>query len=274
MKPKASVVECLLLSWRKNEIAQKSLHRGKELRKIGGKMTRVACTSCGVNPCENGNGNELLDGCPMTTSKSVLDNALRRYREAPQLKQIARAAALVESRGYMRWTRVEDTMEFAKLMGYKRLGIACCIGLKREGAILDSILRRNGFQVASVICKTGGVPKEKVGVKDNEKVLPGRFEPMCNPVAQAMLLDSCGAELNIMVGLCVGHDALFSKTSKAPVTTLVAKDRVLCHNPVASLYNHQSYYKKKLYEDHLTARKSSYVNRLADSSKGEDGGAF
>ena len=105
-------------------------------------------------------------------------------------------------------------------------------------------------EVTSAICKTGAVPKEKLGLNDKQKVRPGRFEAMCNSVAQAILLDSAGSQLNILVGLCVGHDAVFTKTSKAPVTTLIAKDRVLGHNPVAALYNHQSYYQPKLYEDH------------------------
>jgi uncharacterized metal-binding protein len=124
------------------------------------------------------------------------------------------------------------------------------VGLRREGAILRSILEKNGFEVISAICKTGAVPKEKLGLRDDQKVRPGSFEAMCNPVGQAMLLDSVGSQLNIVVGLCVGHDALFSMNSEAPVTTLVTKDRVLCHNPVAALYNHQSYYQNKLYEAH------------------------
>jgi uncharacterized metal-binding protein len=188
----------------------------------------------------------------MTTLTPVLRQALKAYQKNRQLRKIARSSALVESRGYMKWTRVEDTIEFARLMNYKKIGIACCIGLKREGAILASILKRNGFQVISTICKTGAVPKEKVGIRDREKLRPGQFEAMCNPIAQAMLLDACGSELNIVVGLCVGHDALFCRTSKAPVTTLIAKDRVLCHNPVASIYNHQSYYQRSLYDNHLT----------------------
>jgi uncharacterized metal-binding protein len=163
---------------------------------------------------------------------------------------MARAAARVEAKGYIKWTRVEDTIEFARLMGYRKLGIASCVGLKREAAILESVLRKNGFEVASAICKTGGVPKEMLGVEDEEKVQPGRFEAMCNPIAQAKLLDGAGCELNLLVGLCVGHDALFNKESKAPVTTLIAKDRVLGHNPAAALYNHQSYFKKRLYDDH------------------------
>jgi uncharacterized metal-binding protein len=186
----------------------------------------------------------------MRITEAVLTGACQVYKEEHAVREMAHAAALVEAKGYMRWTRVEDTMEFARLMGYKKLGIACCLGLKREGAILEKILRRNGFEVASAICKTGGVPKEKLGVKDEEKIHPGRFEAMCNPIAQAMLLDQAGAQLNILVGLCVGHDALFAGASKAPVTTLIAKDRVLCHNPTAALYNHESYYRKALYDDH------------------------
>jgi len=187
----------------------------------------------------------------MVSKGEVLDSALQAYEEAGEVRNLARAAAEVEAAGYMRWSRVEDTIEFAHRMGYRTLGIASCVGLKREAAILESILKDNGFSVVSAICKTGGVPKERIGVDDSEKVHPGRFEPMCNPVAQAMILDGAESQLNIVVGLCVGHDSLFYRTSKAPVTTLVTKDRVLGHNPVAALYNHQSYYKKKLRSDHL-----------------------
>ena len=210
---------------------------------------KIDCAACGVNPCETGKSNQSFDGCPMNTAKEMLEDAADAYRS--ELGEMAHAAALVEAKGYMRWTRVEDTMEFARTMGYRKLGIACCVGLRREGAILEGILRKNGFEVSSAVCKTGSVPKEELGIKDEEKVRPGGFEAMCNPVAQAMLLDSVGCELNILVGLCVGHDCLFAKASKAPVTTLVAKDRVLGHNPVAAIYNHQSYYRDRLYKDHV-----------------------
>jgi hypothetical protein len=42
----------------------------------------------------------------------------------------------------------------------------------------------------------------------------------------------------------VGHDMLFSRHSKAPVTTLVVKDRVTGHNPVSVLYGQNFYYKR------------------------------
>ena len=64
------------------------------------------------------------------------------------------------------------------------------------------------------------------------------------PVGQAMLLNEAGTDLNVVVGLCVGHDSLFFRHSKAPVTVLIAKDRVTGHNPAAVLYTSHSYYSR------------------------------
>ena len=55
-----------------------------------------------------------------------------------------------------------------------------------------------------------------------------------------MRLNKEETDLNILVGLCVGHDSLFYKYSKAPVTTLVVKDRV----PVS--YTHLDVYKRQV----------------------------
>jgi len=137
--------------------------------------------------------------------------------------------------------------QFAKKMGYKKLGIASCIGLKDEAEMLTRILENRGFEVASVCCKAGAVPKERIGITEEQKIAgPGAFEAMCNPITQAEILNDEGTEFNILVGLCVGHDSLFFKYSKAPVTVLVAKDRVFGHNPVMGLYLAPSAYYRKL----------------------------
>jgi uncharacterized metal-binding protein len=185
----------------------------------------------------------------MNTEKNVLANAREEYKKSDVAK-LAHASALVESEGYMKWTRVEDTMEFARKMNFVRLGVACCVGLAQEGKMLTDILESNSFKVTFAFCKIGGVPKEELGLKDSEKVQPGTFEPICNPVAQALIMNEAKTELNIIVGLCVGHDSAFIKYSKAPVTVLIAKDRVLCHNPVGALYAAKGYYKRKLYDGH------------------------
>ena len=54
---------------------------------------------------------------------------------------------------------------------------------------------------------------------------------MCNPIGQAVFLNKAGTQLNVILGLCVGHDSLFIKHAEAPVTVFAVKDRVLAHNP-------------------------------------------
>jgi len=82
-------------------------------------------------------------------------------------------------------------------------------------------------------------------VKDVQKVRPGQFEAMCNPIAQAEILNEAKTDLNILLGLCVGHDTLFMRYARAPVTVLAVKDRVLAHNPLGAIYA-QDYYAEKI----------------------------
>jgi len=89
------------------------------------------------------------------------------------------------------------------------------------------------------------MPKETIGITEEQKIKgPGKWETMCNPIAQAQILNDSHTEFNVLVGLCVGHDSLFFKYAEAPTTVLIAKDRVFGHNPVAGLYLSHSYYRK------------------------------
>jgi len=185
--------------------------------------------------------------CPMIEKNEVLEKAREVYTQ-PMTRVTSQESARVEATGYCEWTRVRETMEFAERMGVNRIGLAYCIGLKREATTLTKIFTENGFEVISVCCKTGSIPKEEIGLKDDEKVRPGTYESLCNPIGQAMIMNEEQTGLNVIVGLCVGHDSLFIKHSEALVTCLIAKDRVLAHNPVGAIYTAQSYYNKKLYE--------------------------
>jgi uncharacterized metal-binding protein len=135
-------------------------------------------------------------------------------------------------------------MGFARRMDVNRLGIAHCVGLIHEARLVQEILEANHFEVQSVCCKVGSIPKEEIGLGDAEKIRPGQYEALCNPIGQAMLLNETGTGLNIALGLCVGHDSLFFQYSQAPVTVLVAKDRVTGHNPIAAIYTSHSYYSR------------------------------
>ena len=192
--------------------------------------------------------------CPTRDHFGIIRGAFALYKEDTEDARMAKVAARVEGLGYQpapgseainaRWTRVEDTIAFAKLMQYKKIGIATCIGLLDETDRLAAILDAQGFKTVSVCCKSGSIDKRELGLTEEEKIRPNTFEPACNPVAQARLLNEAGTDLNIIVGLCVGHDILFTKHSDAPVTTMVVKDRVTGHNPVSVLYGQNLYYKR------------------------------
>jgi len=197
-----------------------------------------------VRACRHGESETRGPGfCPSKVDEEGIERAWERY-EDPEVRRVAYASALVESEGYCRWTRVEEICAFARKMGFTRIGIATCISMVDLARTLSGILESHGFEVASAACKNGGVPKERLGLRDEDKIRPGTYEAMCNPLAQAELLNDAGCELNIVLGLCVGHDSLFFKHSKGLATTLVAKDRVLAHNPVGALQLADTYFQR------------------------------
>ena len=59
---------------------------------------------------------------------------------------------------------------------------------------------------------------------------------MCNPIAQAEILNTEGVDFAVMLGLCIGHDTLFIKYCRVPMTVIAVKDRVTGNNPAAALY--------------------------------------
>ncbi len=117
------------------------------------------------------------------------------------------------------------------------------MGLSRDARIVDSFLRSHDLQVVSAICKIGGIGKEHLGLDDEDKIACDQHETMCNPILQATVLNEAETEFNILLGLCVGHDALFFQHVSAPTTVMAVKDRVTGHNPMAAIYTLDSYHR-------------------------------
>ena len=207
---------------------------------------RPGCAYCpsSVRACRDGESETLGPGfCPSKVDQETIEAAWKKYDD-PFLYRVAQESARVESEGYCKWTRVEEICVFAKKMGFTKIGIATCISFVDLAHTLSAILESHGFEVTSAACKNGGVPKENVGLKDEEKIRPGQHESICNPISQAELLNHAGCEFNIVLGLCVGHDSQFYRFSEGLVTTLVAKDRVLAHNPIGALHLADSYFSR------------------------------
>ena len=223
---------------------------------------KIECAKCTKVVCCSRAFLEGPPNCPTKTKREVIEQALTEYDD-PETKEFARQASIQEFEGYInlpegstpRNPRVEEVAQFAKKMGYKKLGIASCIGLMDEAKTLTAILENRGFDVVSICCKVGAIPKERIGITEEQKIEgPGSFESMCNPISQAEILNNEGVELNILVGLCVGHDSLFIKYARAPVTVLIAKDRVFGHNPAMGLYQSGAYYRKLLRKESLDSQ--------------------
>lgn len=118
--------------------------------------------------------------------------------------------------------RIQEIIDYAREAGIEKIGIANCITFNREADLLENMLTESGFEVSKVNCKYG-----RVNFSD---LVPGYRGISCNPAGQARYLEESGTQLNIMMGLCLGHDMIFNAKSQAPVTPLIVKDRKLKHH--------------------------------------------
>ena len=124
-------------------------------------------------------------------------------------------------------SRLQELIDFARLSGYQKLGIACCIKMLPYAEKLDKLLRDAGFEVFRIHCQKSGL--EASEFSEN---LQGKS---CDPLSQAEYLNRQKTDLNINIGLCLGHELLFEQYSAAPVTTFLVKDFATGHKTVKNL---------------------------------------
>jgi uncharacterized metal-binding protein len=180
-------------------------------------MALVSCVRCTGQWCDAESALEEAPAfCPRRVEAEALAEADRIRRTDADVKRLWEIGRSVETDGYRVWPRVQELIEFSTRLDVKRIGVAFCAGLRKETESLVQILESHGFEVASVACtvNTG-----------------------CNPVGQAHVLNAQKVDIAVVMGLCLGHDMLFHKFVQMPVTNLVVKDRVTCHNPSGPLLN-------------------------------------
>jgi uncharacterized metal-binding protein len=224
-------------------------------------MKEIMAANCAMCPfqepdriCRNENG-RAPEGCGTALYPALSEDACAEMAADEELMRFAREASRQEAACYgpspydpaarqPLKPRIMEIIEFAQRMGYRRLGLAFCLGLRAEARALCEILTSHGFEVVSVCCKVGRVDKSFMGIREEEKIFPGQ-EAMCNPITQAKILNQEQCEFNLMLGLCVGHDSLFLKYVEGPVTVVAVKDRLLGHAPLNALYSNYYRYLKK-----------------------------
>lgn len=201
------------------------------------------CGECEVMACWPREPGDILKGpanCPTKNYPDLVARAKEMDMNDPFHRQMQLMGARLEclssqtpSGGAeitVKLTRVEELFMFCNMMGYRKIGIAHCIGCIGEAKILAEMLEARGFEVAQVNCKVGAIEKGEVGIPEEDKVRIHTFETLCNNVSQALILNEEKTDLNVILGLCLGHDISFTKLSNAPVTTLIVKDRRTGHN--------------------------------------------
>ena len=181
------------------------------------------CTRCKTKDCRS------TETC--LAQKFDADDLMLTYHLPDNQKIVQAAAELVDNGRAGTLSRLQEIIEFAKSMNFKRIGIAYCYGMEKDAAQVTQIFRESGFRISPVSCTTGGFKQSDVNDNSNiEKV-------SCNPLAQSEQLNSENVDFTVTMGLCLGHDILFQKNIKSYTTTLLVKDRVYNHNPIEALKN-------------------------------------
>jgi uncharacterized metal-binding protein len=192
----------------------------------------ITCDSCTKVECRSSYPKGIPAWCIATAYHDALERTKMKYSERDNIN-IYKAAGRVVTLGCGKWPRVQEAIEFAKELKINIIGLASCVALINELGLVAQLFTGAGFDVVSSACQIGTVSPEDRGVNyDNID----RRHMFCNPIAQAEICNVAGTQLNFILGLCLGHDILFTRHSKAPASVLIVKDRVTGHNPAAVLY--------------------------------------
>jgi uncharacterized metal-binding protein len=189
------------------------------------------CLHCATAGSLKGDVSRMPRTCPTRTHADVAGDVAGYLDDGRQALMRAADATPFRPDGSFR-TRVEELAHYARGRGMRKVGVAFCVSMLRESQELARQLQAGGLETELVCCRVGAVDHDAIGLP---KAHPDRFAAICNPVAQARLLNGRGVDLVAQVGLCIGHDLVLQEECDAPVTTLVVKDRALDHHPIRAL---------------------------------------
>jgi len=192
---------------------------------------KILSCICTKQACWRGDDAGIPEYCQANNYLDELETATHEYNK-PRARSLYKAASIVGQHNNGMTPRIKEALLFAKELKLERVGFAACVSMEWEMGYLKKLFTKEGFQVLAVSCQIGRIDAESRGVPEVKDCV----RSLCNPIAQAEILNSHDTQLNFILGLCMGHDVLFTKYSKAPVSTLIVKDRVTGNNPAATLY--------------------------------------
>lgn len=194
-------------------------------------MTTLRCASCFKQFCVGGEYREK-ESCATYAFPDVFDEAREIYAQDSETGRLAKHAAIVESKGYMVWPRLKDTIELARRMKFNKIAVLFCPDVGREAKKTCRILTESGFTVISRVC----------GIQKSKPQLPGEVMAELNGHTPEMIVNA---------GLCVGCEAETLRLSMVPVTTFIARDKKLNNYPASAVYASDKWkdWAKEIYRD-------------------------
>lgn len=178
------------------------------------------CTNCDNRVCR-------IDQKSCNKESFSKSEVITQYQESGVSEIIKASADLVDNGRAGTLSRINEIAEFSMAMKYKRIGLAYCYGMEKHAKSIEKHLKEKGFNISTVSCSIGGIKQSEANSSSCiHKV-------SCNPLGQAEQLNIENVDLTLIIGICLGHDILLQRTLKMDFTTLVVKDRVNNHNPIA-----------------------------------------
>ena len=198
------------------------------------------CDQCKSNNCDEGYRDGKPDYCRAAVNPDIVETSRKNYLRPDVAKFQLASSSIVkrQKEAGIFWPRIQESIEFAKELKIRKVGIAICRSMMWQGAEFAKLMKLAGLEPCMVACMAGGASKEEMGIPEEWAV------PACNPLVQAEILNKEGTEFNFIYGLCIGHDTLFIQYSKAPVSVVLVKDRVTVNNPGAVLFSY--YHRNRL----------------------------
>jgi len=169
------------------------------------------CLNCKNKICK------LNKVCPSVQYE--VQNVKQKYLQDDTQKTIQAAAQLVDNGRAGTLSRLEETIEFIKLMKYQKVGVAYCFGLEHLSRELKIIMKKNGINITAITCCTSGILQSDINFESNIN----NFS--CNPIGQAEQLNIEGCDFVMILGICLGHDIILQRNLKCDFSTILVKDR-------------------------------------------------
>jgi len=129
----------------------------------------ILCHQCKTNECLDRYPEGMPDYCQAKKFREVVEASKQQYLK-PEVANIHLATAKVLKRGGYDWSRIQQSIEFARELNVTKVGLAVCVGLIREGREFARFLSRAGFHVISVACMVGGLEAQETGIPDEPAI--------------------------------------------------------------------------------------------------------